>query len=94
MPPIAVEQVGGRDADGSYYRFSLIDNGIGFEEKFAEDVFKLFQRLHSKDRYEGTGIGLAITKKIIERHSGIITVRSKEGEGTTFEWILPKKQRP
>jgi len=79
------------DPDGSYYRFSLTDNGIGFEEKFAEDVFKLFQRLHSKDRFEGTGIGLAITKKIIERHNGIITVHSKEGQGTTFEWILPKK---
>jgi len=79
------------DPNGDYYRFSLTDNGIGFEEKFAEDVFKLFQRLHSKDRFEGTGIGLAITKKIIERHNGIITVHSKEGQGTTFEWILPKK---
>ncbi|MBS1602121.1 MAG: PAS domain-containing protein [Bacteroidetes bacterium] len=79
------------DPNGNYYRFALIDNGIGFEEKFADDVFKLFQRLHSKDRFEGTGIGLAITKKIIERHNGIITVHSKEGKGTTFEWILPKK---
>ena len=79
------------DPNGNYYRFSLTDNGIGFEEKFADDVFKLFQRLHSKDRYEGTGIGLAITKKIIERHNGAIAVHSKEGKGTIFEWILPKK---
>ena len=79
------------DDNGSYYLFTLTDNGIGFEEKFAEDVFKLFQRLHSKDRFEGTGIGLAITKKIIERHNGLITVHSKEEEGTRFEWILPIK---
>ena len=79
------------DPNGRYYRFSLTDNGIGFEEKYAEDVFKLFQRLHPKDRFEGTGIGLAITKKIIERHNGIITVHSKEGKGSTFEWILPVK---
>jgi len=79
------------DPYGDYYRFSLTDNGIGFEEKFADDVFKLFQRLHSKDRFEGTGIGLAITKKIIERHNGAIAVHSKEGKGTIFEWILPKK---
>ncbi|HXO75792.1 MAG TPA: PAS domain-containing protein, partial [Puia sp.] len=78
------------DLNGDFYRFTMRDNGIGFEEKFAEDVFKLFQRLHSKDRFEGTGIGLAITKKIIERHNGLITVHSKEGEGTTFEWIIPE----
>lgn len=77
------------DPNGSWYRFTLQDNGIGFEEKFAEDIFKLFQRLHSKDRYEGTGIGLAITKKIIDRHNGLITAHSKEGEGTRFVWILP-----
>jgi two-component system CheB/CheR fusion protein len=77
------------DPDGRYYRFSFTDNGIGFEEKFADDVFKLFQRLHPKDRFEGTGIGLAITKKIIERHNGLITVRSDEGKGTSFDWILP-----
>ena len=77
------------DPEGNYYRFTLTDNGIGFEEKFAENVFKLFQRLHPKDRYEGTGIGLAITKKIIERHSGLITVHSCENKGTSFVWILP-----
>ncbi|MBS1664404.1 MAG: PAS domain-containing protein [Bacteroidetes bacterium] len=77
------------DPNGNYYLFTLSDNGIGFEEKFADDVFRLFQRLHSKDRFEGTGIGLAITKKIIDKHNGLITVHSKEGEGTRFEWILP-----
>jgi len=80
------------DPEGTCYRFTLTDNGIGFEEKFAETIFKLFQRLHPKDRFEGTGIGLAITKKIIERHNGIITAHSREGEGTRFDWILPLEQ--
>ena len=77
------------DPNGAFYRFSITDNGIGFEEKFADNVFKLFQRLHPKDKFEGTGIGLAITKKIIERHSGIITAQSHEGEGARFDWIIP-----
>jgi two-component system CheB/CheR fusion protein len=77
------------DPAGTFYRFSITDNGIGFEEKFAENVFKLFQRLHPKDRFEGTGIGLAITKKIIERHNGLITVHTNEGRGARFDWILP-----
>lgn len=77
------------DPNGAFYRFRITDNGIGFEEKFAENVFKLFQRLHAKDKFEGTGIGLAITKKIIERHNGLITVHSTEGKGTQFDFILP-----
>lgn len=77
------------DPNGTFYRFSISDNGIGFEEKFAENVFKLFQRLHPKDRFEGTGIGLAITKKIIERHNGLIAAKSREGDGARFDWIIP-----
>jgi two-component system CheB/CheR fusion protein len=77
------------DPAGTFYRFAITDNGIGFEEKFADNVFKLFQRLHPKDKFEGTGIGLAITKKIIERHNGLITVHSHEGQGARFDWILP-----
>ncbi|HWB90400.1 MAG TPA: ATP-binding protein, partial [Puia sp.] len=77
------------DPNGTFYRFSITDNGIGFDEKFAENVFKLFQRLHPKDRFEGTGIGLAITKKIIERHNGIITAQSHDGQGARFDWIIP-----
>jgi len=68
---------------------SIEDNGIGFEEQFAGTIFKLFQRLHSKDKFEGTGIGLAITKKVIERHDGIIKVQSKEGKGTRFDMLIP-----
>ena len=77
------------DPDGNFYRFSITDNGIGFEEKFNENVFKLFQRLHPKDRFEGTGIGLAITKKIIERHSGLIMVCKNQGQGARFDFVLP-----
>jgi len=80
------------DPEGQYYRFTLTDNGIGFEQKFADNVFRLFQRLHPKDRFEGTGIGLAVTKKIIERHNGLITVQSSEDKGSRFEWILPATQ--
>jgi hypothetical protein len=57
----------------------------------ADDVFRLLQPLHSKDRYEGTGTGLAITKMNIERHNGAIAMHSKGGKGTIFEWIVPKK---
>ncbi|HET6252752.1 MAG TPA: chemotaxis protein CheB [Puia sp.] len=77
------------DPNGAWYRFTMTDNGTGFEQKFAENIFKLFQRLHPKDRFEGTGIGLAITRKIIDRHNGIIAAHSRVGEGTRFDWVLP-----
>jgi len=75
--------------DGAYCRLSVTDNGIGIEQQFAGTIFKLFQRLHSKDKFEGTGIGLSIAKKIIERHDGFISVSSREGEGTRFDIIIP-----
>jgi two-component system CheB/CheR fusion protein len=75
--------------DGPWCLISVQDNGIGFEEQFAATIFKLFQRLHSKDKFEGTGIGLAITKKVIERHDGLITVHSREGEGARFDILIP-----
>lgn len=70
-------------------RIVITDNGIGFDEKFTDRIFVIFQRLHTRDTYEGTGIGLAITKKIIERHNGTIEARSKENEGTSFIITLP-----
>lgn len=76
---------------GPYCRITISDNGIGFDEKFKDKIFVIFQRLHSRDSYEGTGIGLAITKKIIERHNGTITTISKENEGTSFIITLPLK---
>jgi two-component system CheB/CheR fusion protein len=80
------------DPGGHYCRITIKDNGIGFDEKFRENIFALFHRLHSKDSYEGTGIGLAIVKKIIEKHHGLITANSVAGEGSTFVLILPAKQ--
>jgi signal transduction histidine kinase/CheY-like chemotaxis protein len=71
--------------------FTISDNGIGFDEKFTDRIFVIFQRLHTRDAYEGTGIGLAITKKIIERHNGTISASSRENEGTSFFIHLPLK---
>lgn len=71
---------------------TVSDNGIGFDEQYADKVFSLFQRLNSKDAYEGSGIGLAIAKRIIDRHNGTINARSKEGIGSTFIIKLPVRQ--
>jgi signal transduction histidine kinase len=68
------------------------DNGIGFDEKYANHIFELFQRLHGKTTYEGTGIGLAICKRIVVFHKGHIAASSQPGQGTTFTVVLPEKQ--
>ncbi|MBE7170852.1 MAG: PAS domain-containing protein [Williamsia sp.] len=81
-------------AYGDFCLLRIKDNGIGFDEKYTENIFALFERLHSKDAYEGTGIGLAITKKIVEKHGGLITARSKVNEGAEFQLILPLRQTP
>jgi PAS domain S-box-containing protein len=65
------------------------DNGIGFDEKYLDRIFTVFQRLHKKGEYEGTGVGLAICRKIVDRHSGTITARSNPGQGATFVVTLP-----
>jgi signal transduction histidine kinase len=75
-----------------YYKISVSDNGIGFDEKYAEDLFLVFKRLHSYHEYEGTGVGLSICKKIIDKHNGFISARSKPNEGATFTIELPEKQ--
>jgi signal transduction histidine kinase len=69
----------------------VADNGIGFDEKHADRIFQVFQRLHGRGEYEGTGVGLAICKKIADRHGGTITAHSAPGQGATFVVLLPAR---
>jgi signal transduction histidine kinase/DNA-binding response OmpR family regulator len=77
---------------GAYCRIEISDNGIGFDEKYLDKIFTIFQRLNAKDSYEGSGIGLAIAKKIIDKHNGLITAKSAENRGAKFIIVLPIQQ--
>jgi PAS domain S-box-containing protein len=73
----------------SYFRFNISDNGIGFEQKYAEQIFAIFQRLHGRTEYEGTGLGLAICRKIVETHQGFIEAFGEDNVGAEFIFYLP-----
>lgn len=75
--------------DKKYHLIQLKDNGIGFEQEYAEDIFKVFIRLHSTSHYPGTGIGLSIVQKVVENHNGYIWAESNPGEGASFKILLP-----
>jgi PAS domain S-box-containing protein len=76
----------------SFCRIVYTDNGIGFKQEYADKIFEIFQRLHTKDKYEGTGVGLAIVKKIVSLHNGTVSAKGTEGEGAVFEITLPINQ--
>ena len=84
-PKIAISSV----IKDHHYVFSVKDEGIGIESKYFERIFQIFQRLVVKDEYDGIGIGLAICKRIVERHKGDIWVESKPGEGSVFSFTIP-----
>jgi signal transduction histidine kinase len=77
------------DKSKTYFAFTIQDNGIGFHQESSQKIFEMFQRLHSKETFAGTGIGLALCKKVVQNHGGKIWAESKEGEGATFNVLLP-----
>lgn len=85
----AIAAANGREPEIRYGRIYIEDNGIGFDQKYAEQIFDMFRRLHSTAEYEGTGIGLALCKKIVEMHKGFISALGKPGEGAVFIVSLP-----
>ncbi|MEN6516746.1 MAG: ATP-binding protein [Methanospirillum sp.] len=86
VPPLIRVSAG---REGRFWRIAVRDNGIGIESEYFDRIFVLFQRLHTKDAYPGTGIGLAVVKKIVERHGGSVRVESTPNEGSTFSFTLP-----
>jgi light-regulated signal transduction histidine kinase (bacteriophytochrome) len=88
-PPLNGNGNSNKDSNSKYCRIFIEDNGIGFDQKYSEQIFGMFKRLHLNTEFEGTGIGLALCKKIVEKHNGFISARSKLNEGSTFIISLP-----
>jgi PAS domain S-box-containing protein len=84
-----LEKIPELNINAEYYEFAVSDNGIGFDSKYAEQIFAIFQRLHGRTEYEGTGLGLAICRKIVEAHKGLIKAQAEENKGATFIFYLP-----
>lgn len=91
-PPAFAKADGTSEQPAQRCEITVADNGIGFDEKYLDKIFAVFQRLHGRQEYEGTGIGLAVCRRIVERHNGSITAQSKPGEGATFIITLPLEQ--
>ncbi|MFE8070078.1 ATP-binding protein [Marinobacteraceae bacterium S3BR75-40.1] len=87
QPPVV--RISARQPDPNHWEISVADNGIGFDEQYKDQIFEVFRRLHGRMEYSGTGMGLAICRKIVERHQGTIDVTSTPGEGSTFAVTLP-----
>ncbi|MGB8190685.1 MAG: ATP-binding protein, partial [Chitinophagaceae bacterium] len=88
-PQITITATKATEKGLTYNVISVKDNGIGFEQQYADKIFQMFARLHGKNEYSGTGVGLSIVKKVVENHNGFIRVESASGEGSTFEIYLP-----
>jgi signal transduction histidine kinase len=80
------------DAKKKYFLIQVSDNGIGFEQEHAQRIFQVFQRLHGKQDYPGTGVGLAIVQKVVTNHHGLIAAESEPGTGSVFKILLPRHQ--
>jgi PAS domain S-box-containing protein len=87
---VTINDIAGRvKPSGAFWKIAISDNGIGFEQQYENKIFEVFQRLHGKTEYEGTGIGLAICKKIVQGHNGTITATAQLNAGATFTFLLP-----
>jgi signal transduction histidine kinase len=82
-------QLSSEDLKKQYYLIGVKDNGIGFEQIYADRIFNMFQRLHGNAEYKGTGVGLAIARKVVENHNGFIKATSEVGMGSVFEILFP-----
>jgi len=90
--PQAILQVGAEPLANDQWAYYIKDNGVGFNMNYQAKLFGIFQRLHREDEFEGTGVGLAIVRRILERHGGTVWAKSEVGKGATFYFSLPNPQ--